>query len=64
MRTIIFTGRPLRIIKNPYVIDYEENRSNEIKELCAKGILPYDNDVSTGRLSQKDAIEVRPILIG
>jgi len=51
MRTLIFTGRPLRVIKNPYIEDFEENRINEIKELCGKGVLPYENDVTTGRLN-------------
>lgn len=26
LRTIIFTGRPMRVIKNPYIEDYEVNR--------------------------------------
>lgn len=64
MRTIIFTGRPMRVIKNPYIENFENNRSEEIKQLTGKGILPYDNDIKTGKLNQKDAIEVRPILIG
>ena len=40
IRTIIFTGRPLRIKKNDYVLDWEENRQDEIRELTGKGILP------------------------
>lgn len=64
MRTLIFTGRPLRVIKNPYIENFENNRAEEIKTLCDKGILPYENDVKTGKLNAKDAFEVRPILIG
>ncbi len=39
-------------------------RIDEIKTLCGKGIIPYNNDVKEGKLNAKDAIEVRPILIG
>lgn len=64
VRTLIFTGRPLRVIKNPYIMDFNENRGDEIKKLCSKGVLPYENDVKSGKLNPKDAMEVRPILIG
>ena len=40
LRTIIFTGRPMRVIKNPYITDWEENKAQEIKDLTAKGVLP------------------------
>ncbi|KAK4699610.1 nitronate monooxygenase, partial [Phenoliferia sp. Uapishka_3] len=53
IRTIIFTGRPLRIRKNPFVLDWEENRQEEIKELTGKGKLPVGMDT-----------EERPHLMG
>ena len=40
IRTIIFTGRPMRVRKNDMILDWEENRQNEIRELTGKGILP------------------------
>ena len=40
VRTIIFTGRPMRVLKNPYIKDWEENRSDEIKSLTSKGVIP------------------------
>lgn len=40
LRTIIFTGRPLRVLKNDYIENWENNRADEIKELTSKGILP------------------------
>ncbi|KAI5866795.1 NPD-domain-containing protein [Durotheca rogersii] len=45
IRTLIFTGRPLRVRKNPYIENWENNRQAEIKELTAKGILPFEHDL-------------------
>jgi len=39
-RTLIYTGRPLRVRAVPYVKDWNENRQQEIKELTAKGVIP------------------------
>jgi len=44
VRTIIFTGRPMRVLKNPYIADWEENRQDEIKSLTSKGIIPVKDD--------------------
>ncbi|KAJ7075917.1 2-nitropropane dioxygenase [Mycena belliarum] len=43
--TLIYSGRPLRVRKTPYVADWNDNRQAEIKELTSKGILPYDDDI-------------------
>ena len=48
-RTLVYTGRPLRIVKNDYATDWENNRQNEMKDLLNKGIRPYRNDVETGK---------------
>lgn len=45
IRTVIFTGRPLRVRKNPYILNWETERQQEIKELTAKGTLPYEADL-------------------
>lgn len=44
IRTIIFTGRPLRVRTNSYIQNWEENRAAEIKELTSKGIIPVEHD--------------------
>jgi len=49
IRTTIFTGRPMRVFKTPYVLDWEENRSNEIQALQAKGVLPIVADLPKGK---------------
>ncbi|KAJ6444576.1 oxidoreductase [Purpureocillium lavendulum] len=45
IRTIIFTGRPMRVRNNPYINDWEVNRQQEMKELAAKGTIPYEADL-------------------
>merc|ERR1712050_759495 len=48
IRTTIYSGRPLRVIKTPYVLDWEENRTKEKEELQAKGILAVAADMTSG----------------
>ncbi|CAM1511524.1 Fc.00g090370.m01.CDS01 [Cosmosporella sp. VM-42] len=45
VRTIIFTGRPMRVRNNEYINDWETNRQAEMKELAAKGTIPYEADL-------------------
>jgi len=68
-RTLIYTGRPLRIIKNKYSIDWEENRSKEVREICASGKLPFEYDLAQKEkagepIEGKDYIEAMPLLCG
>lgn len=48
VRTIIYTGRPLRVFKTNYVKDWEQNRQKEIEELTSKGIIPYEHELDNG----------------
>jgi NAD(P)H-dependent flavin oxidoreductase YrpB (nitropropane dioxygenase family) len=45
VRTLIYTGRPLRVRRTPYVDDWEKNRQTEIKELTSKGIIPNQHEL-------------------
>ena len=45
VRTIIFTGRPLRVRNNAYINNWEENRQAEIKTLTAKGVIPVSPQI-------------------
>ncbi|KAH9004814.1 2-nitropropane dioxygenase [Lactarius hatsudake] len=45
VRTLIYTGRPLRVRRTPYVDDWEKNRQAEITELTSKGIIPNDHEL-------------------
>ena len=66
VRTIIFTGRPLRVRTNSYIQNWEENRSAEIKELTGKGIIPVEHDIETlGDDLDDDTMDnARPFLMG
>lgn len=72
VRTLVFTGRPLRILKNDYVMDWETNRQAEMKELLSKGTLPYQVDIDKrqqegGEVTADDMrkmMESRPLLMG
>lgn len=45
IRTIIFTGRPLRVRKNSYIENWENERQQEIRELTSRGIVPHEADL-------------------
>ena len=66
VRTIIFTGRPLRVRKNPYIEDWEENRQAEIKDLTSRGVIPVENDLEKlGDDIDDDTMDqARPFLMG
>lgn len=66
VRTIIFTGRPLRVRKNPYIQNWEENRQAEMKELTSKGTIPVEHDLETAGddISDEMMDQARPFLMG
>jgi len=69
IRTIIFTGRPLRVLKNSYIMNWEENRQEDIKRLTSQGIIPAEQDMEDIEKSGEDVPEevfdnARPWLMG
>jgi len=60
VRTIIFTGRPMRCLRNDYISLWENDRSGEIKELTSKGIIPAYFDVEE---RARKGIELDPSLL-
>jgi len=66
VRTIIFTGRPLRVRNNPYIQNWEENRAAEIKKLTSSGKIPVEHDMETmGDDIDDDTLDnARPFLMG
>ncbi|KPI35425.1 putative nitronate monooxygenase [Cyphellophora attinorum] len=66
VRTIIFTGRPLRVRSNEYINNWEQNRQAEIKELTAKGTIPVEHDFETMGDDMSDEMmdNARPFLMG
>jgi len=45
IRSVIFTGRPARVLKTPYVMNWEEKRKQEMVDLTSKGIIPIGFDM-------------------
>lgn len=45
LRTIIYTGRPMRVFKTPYNVEFEEKRQSEIQEMQQAGIPAWVKDV-------------------
>lgn len=66
VRTIIFTGRPLRVRKNKYIDDWETNRADEIKALTEKGVVPVEHDFEQlgDELDDETMDNARPFLMG
>jgi len=66
IRTIIFTGRPLRVRNNPYIQNWEDNRASEIKQLTGRGKIPVEHDMETmGDDIDDDTLDnARPFLMG
>jgi len=74
IRSTVFTGRPMRVWKSPYITDWEENRRAEIKELTEKGVIPiqheierFEKKVKAGEVSMPtptEMMERRPWLMG
>lgn len=46
VRTTIFSGRPMRVNKSDYVMDWENNRREERDSLLASGRRPYKTDLT------------------
>lgn len=51
MRSEVFTGRPARVYKTPYVRNWHTERSDEIKQLIKQGAIPllHDFEKETGQ---------------
>lgn len=69
VRTIIYTGRPMRVLNTPYIQDWEENKPQKIKELTGQGILPAIQDMENKKNSGeewtfKDQLNMTPLLMG
>jgi NAD(P)H-dependent flavin oxidoreductase YrpB (nitropropane dioxygenase family) len=60
VRTLIFTGRPMRVRKNPYIMHWADERAQELKELTSSGKIPYEADldkVMSGEIESSPALK-------
>jgi len=64
IRTLVFSGRPMRVRKTAYVADWENNRQDEIKEMTNKGIVPAVHDMDSHDYSDEELLARRAFLMG
>jgi len=50
IRTIMYSGRPMRVFKTPYNVEMEESRQDVIKQMSAVGIPAWVADVDGSKL--------------
>ncbi|KAJ3188493.1 hypothetical protein HK101_009141 [Irineochytrium annulatum] len=64
-RTLIYSGRPLRLLKTKYVNDWE-SRPDEIKRLTEDGKIPFMHEMESrkGELDAEEMTELFPLLMG
>lgn len=48
LRTLVVSGRPLRVKMNEYIQEWE-NKPDQIKKLTDQGIVPMSQDLDDGR---------------
>lgn len=48
MTTLVVSGRPLRVRRNEYLVEWEEKRRERMRELLDKGIVPMAKDLDDG----------------
>merc|ERR1711920_1088885 len=46
LRTVLYTGRPMRIFKTPYSVEFEESRKAEIEEMQSMGVPAWIKDMN------------------
>lgn len=68
-RTLVYTGRPMRVLKRPYTESWEVGRREEMMSLLAQGIVPVEQDMTTARESDTDIdpetfMTAMPLLMG
>jgi hypothetical protein len=62
--TLLTQGRPLRVRKTDYILDWEANRQDEIKQLTGQGILPVQHDADTKPDDERVTDNLHPQLMG
>lgn len=59
LRTLVVSGRPLRVRMNDYIKSWEVDRPEEVKKLCDQGIVPLHKDME----EEKEDVDI-PFLMG
>lgn len=56
----VYSGRPLRMIKNDYIGNWKRNRVQEMKQLLADGKIPINTDMDTKKMVILKPENVKP----
>jgi NAD(P)H-dependent flavin oxidoreductase YrpB (nitropropane dioxygenase family) len=69
MRSIMWTGRPMRVLKTAWNMDWHDNRQAQIKQLTAEGKLPASwyvrkREAEGDPISFEERMEITPLLMG
>lgn len=69
VRSVIYTGRPMRVIKSPFIMDWQDNKQALVKELTSQGVLPYkwfmeQKEANKEEISDELQAEMMPMLCG
>lgn len=67
LRTLVFTGRPLRVKSSAYVREWEGKRRDEMYASLAKGKLPYEVDRArheSASAEERDELKKVALLMG
>jgi NAD(P)H-dependent flavin oxidoreductase YrpB (nitropropane dioxygenase family) len=59
IRTLVYSGRPMRVRTNPYLEEWEGARKAEQKELLAQGHIPYEHDLDVASKKGDETEEER-----
>jgi len=51
LRTIIYSGRPMRILRTPYSVEFDEKRKEEVEEAQNIGLPAFVKDVDVEKLT-------------
>jgi len=49
LRTLVVSGRPLRVRMNDYIKSWEVDRPEEVKKLCESGVVPLQQDMDNDK---------------
>ncbi|KAK4496360.1 hypothetical protein PRZ48_012340 [Zasmidium cellare] len=72
LKLTIWSGRPLRALRNPYLDHWDKHRQAEIEELTSKGILPLEHELDklykegtlTDEIQEQVALRPAGIVVG
>lgn len=54
-QTLVYTGRPCRVARNPYLSGWDE-RQDEVKELTGKGVVPWAMEFRAEKATMSDFV--------